>query len=344
MRTNRWTRSLGISLAVSTLILGIGYPLGGAVQASAPAHPAHLTSVTLVLKWVPQAQFAGYFIALDKGYYAQQGLNVTIKPGGPEVTPENVVAGGGAQFGIDWMSALLAARDRGLPIVNIAQIFQASGMRIITFKKSGINTIYKFQGHTVGVWFAGNEYQFFALEHKYHLKNIHVVSEPFVMTPFLTGKMDVAQAMTYNEIGVVLEHGVSRSQLNIFDYNQLGVSILEDGIFATSSYLKSHGAIAVKFLRASIKGWQYALAHPVEAGAISFRHAPAGTTTLFHQKYMAKEVNKLIMYGPGLSHTIGYMGPNLFRRTWTTLLQQKVIKHAPSGAYTQVYWQQAGGH
>jgi NitT/TauT family transport system substrate-binding protein len=338
MRTNRWTRSLGILLAISMLAFG----METSAQAARPH--AGMVNVTLVLKWVPQAQFAGYFIAKDKGYYAQQGLNVTIKPGGPEVTPETVVAGGGAQFGIDWLSALLHARDTGVPIVNIAQIFQASGMRIIDFKRSGINSIYKFSGHTVGVWFAGNEYQFFALEHKYHLTNIKVVSQPFVMTPFLTGHMEIAHAMTYNELGVVLEHGVSRSQLNIFDYNKLGVSILEDGIFATSSYLKSHGDVAVKFLRASIRGWQYAVAHPNEAGAISYSHAPAGTTTLFHQKYMARQVARLIEYGPGLSHTIGYMSPVLFRRTWTTLLQQKVIHHAPSGAYTQVYWRRAGGH
>jgi NitT/TauT family transport system substrate-binding protein len=323
----------------------LAFGVNSSVLARAPEHPQRATSVTLVLKWVPQAQFAGYFIALDKGYYKAQGLNVTIKPGGPDVVPETVVAGGGADFGLDWFSALLAARDRGVPLVNIAQIFQASGMRIISFKSSGINSIQKFRGKRVGVWFSGNEYQFMALMNKYHMsppKNyMTVVSQPFVMTPFLTRKLDVAHAMTYNELGVVLEAGVKLSQLNVFDYNKLGVSILEDGIFANQSWLKSHSAIAVKFLRASIKGWQYAVAHQTEAGTISFNHAPSGTTTLHHQIYMAQQVAKLIMYGAGLNHPIGYMDPMTYHRTWATLLAQGVIKKAPSGAYTQVYWHQA---
>jgi NitT/TauT family transport system substrate-binding protein len=324
----------------------LAFGINSTVSAHTSAHPQRaLTSVTLVLKWVPQAQFAGYFIALDKGYYKAEGLDVTIKPGGPDVVPETVVSGGGAQFGLDWFSALLAARDRGIPLVNIAQIFQASGMRMISFKSTGIDSIAKFRGKKVGVWFAGNEYQFFALMNKYHMappsKYMTVEQEPFVMTPFLTHKMDVAHAMTYNELGVVLEAGVKLSQLNVFDYNKLGVSILEDGIFADQSWVKSHSAIAVKFLRASIKGWKYALAHQTEAGQISFNHAPSGTTTLHHQIYMAQQVAKLIMFGAGLSHPIGYMDPMTYQRTWQTLLQQKVLKKAPSGAYDQSYWHKA---
>ncbi|MBV9278518.1 MAG: ABC transporter substrate-binding protein [Chloroflexi bacterium] len=319
--------------------------MGTAAQAARPG--AGTDSVTLVLKWVPQAQFAGYFIALDNGYYRQEHLNVTIKPGGPDVTPETVVTGGGAQFGLDWLSGLLVARDKGLPLVNIAQVFQASGMRMITFKSSGINSIAQFRGHKVGVWPAGNEYQFYALMNKVGMSPpqnyMHVVTQLFVMDPFLNHQLDVAQAMTYNELGVVLEHGVKRSQLNIFDYNKLGVSILEDGIMARADYVQSHRDIVVRFLRASIKGWQYAVSHPTQAGQISFSHAPSGTTTLHHQIYMAQQVAKLIKYGPGLSHPIGYMDPALYQRTWRTLLQQKVIHHMPASAYTQVYWKAATG-
>jgi len=342
MSTNRWTRNLGILLAVATLAFG----MGNLAQASTVHRPQRaMENVTLQLKWVPQAQFAGYYVALVKGYYRAQGLNVTIKPGGPDIAPENVVASGGAQFGIDWLSALLAARDNGLPLVNIAQVFQASGMRLIAFKSSHITSISQFRGKKVGVWFSGNQYQFMALMAKYHMfpprQYMTVVSQPFVMDPFLNHQLDVAHAQTYNELGVVLEHGIKRRQLQIWDYNKLGVSILEDGIFATRNYLISHGPTAVRFLRASIRGWTYAVEHPKEAGTISFNYAPKGTTTLAHQIYMANEVAKLIRYKGGLTHPVGYMDPALFQRTWSTLLAQHVIKHAPSGAYDQQYWRTA---
>jgi NitT/TauT family transport system substrate-binding protein len=325
--------------AAAAAVLLLGFSFGPRAE----AHQQHaLTNVTLQLKWVPQAQFAGYFVAADKGYYRAQGLNVTIKPGGPDIAPEQVVAGGGAQFGIDWLSALLVARDKGLPLENIAQVFQASGMRLIAFKSAHINSIQQFKGKHVGVWFAGNQYQFMALMAKYHMyppsKYMTVVSQPFVMTTFLNHQLAVAHAMTYNELGVVLESGVKMSQLKIWDYNKLGVSILEDGIFADPKWAAAHRSIVVKFLKASIQGWNYSVAHPNEAGQISFKHAPSGTTTLAHQKYMAAQVAKLIKYGPGLKHPIGYMDPASYKRTWQTLLQQSQIKKAPGMAYDQSYY------
>jgi NitT/TauT family transport system substrate-binding protein len=304
-----------------------------------------LTSVTLQSKWVPQAQFAGYYVALDKGYYKQAGLNVTIKPGGPDIAPEQVVASGGAQFGIDWLSALLVSRDEGVPIENIAQIYQASGMRLIAFKSSGITSIQGFKHKKVGVWFSGNQYQFLALMNKYHMSPpasyMSVLKEPFTMDSFLNHQMDVAHAMTYNELGVVYEHGIKPSQLRIWDYNKLGVRILEDGIFTKTAWAKAHRSTVVAFLKASIKGWKYAVSHPNEAGQISYKYAPAGTSTLSHQKYMAREVAKLIKYGPGKSHPIGYMDPSAYKTSWQALLQEKVIKKAPTNAFDQSYWKAA---
>lgn len=338
------TRGLGVVLAATAITLGTG----PTAQAHRVRVPQRLTSVTLQLKWLNQAQFMGYYVAAQRGYYARQGLNVTIKPGGPDVAPEQVVASGGAQFGIDWLSALIKSREQGLPLQNIAQIYQASGMRLITFKSSGITSINQFRGKKVGVWFFGNEYQFMALMAKYGMSPpanyMKVVSQPFTMDLFLNRTIDVAHAMTYNELGIVLSR-VPRSSLRIFDYNKLGVSILEDGIFAKPSWLRSHRSLAARFLRASIQGWNWAVAHPVLAGRISFQYA--GSTApggLAHQIYMAREVAKLVRYGPGRTHTVGYMDPATFRRTWRTLRQQGVIKRVPRYAYNQTYWRMAGGH
>jgi NitT/TauT family transport system substrate-binding protein len=344
---NHLTR--GFSFIIAAGMLTFGFTFGQPVHASTATRPARLTSVTLQLKWVPQAQFAGYFVAKDKGFYRAQGLDVTIKAGGPQIAPEEVVQSGGADFGIDWLSALLQARDTGLQLQNIAQIFQASGMRLITLKSSGITTVRQFKGRTVGVWPSGNQYQFYALMHKIGYsppqKYMNVAQEGFTMDDFLNHKLDVAHAMTYNELGVVLEHGIKLSQLRIFDYNKLGVSILEDGLFVKSSWSASHKDIIVKFLKASIQGWQWAVQHPAAAGQISFSQTQSGTTTLFHQKYMMAQVAKLILYGAGKTHTIGYMDPALWHRTWGTLFRENIIHHPPTaGAYTQVYWKAAGGH
>lgn len=338
------TRGFGVALAAAAIVLGAGT----SALANHARAPQHLTAVTLQLKWLNQAQFMGYYVAIQKGFYRQNGLNVTIKVGGPDVAPEQVVASGAAQFGIDWLSALITSREQGLPLQNIAQIYQASGMRLITFKSTGITSINQFRNKKVGVWFAGNQYQFYALMAKYHMSPpasyMHVVSQPFTMDLFLNHTLDVAHAMTYNELGIV-ESQVPASRLRIFDYNKLGVSILEDGIFGKPSWLRSHARIAAEFLKGSIEGWRWAVAHPVLAGRISFQYAGANAPGgLAHQVYMARQVAKLIDYGPGMMHTIGYMDPTAFKRTWKTLLAQGVIHRAPVYAYNQTYWRMAGGH
>lgn len=338
------TRGLGVVLAASAISLGAGT----AVLAHHARAPQHLTNITLQLKWLNQAQFMGYYAAIQNGFYAKQGLNVNVKIGGPDVAPEQVVASGGAQFGIDWLSALVKSREQGLPLQNIAQIFQKSGMRLITFKSSGITNINQFRGRKIGVWFFGNEYQFMALMAKYHMSPpanyMHVISQPFTMDLFLNHTLDVAHAMTYNELGIVLDH-VPKNRLRIFDYNKLGVSILEDGIFAKPAWLHAHPALSAKFLRGSIEGWNWAVAHPVLAGRISYQFAGANSPGgLAHQIYMAREVAKLVHAGAGLTHTVGYMDPTAFARTWRTLKAQGVIKRVPVNAYTQTYWRMAGGH
>lgn len=329
------------------------------VGGTALANPAHksLINIKLQLKWVAQSQFAGYYVAYNKGYYKKAGLNVTILNGGPQVTPETVVESGAAQFGIDWFPSLLHERDSGRPIVSVAQIYQATGMRMITFKSSGINSIKKFKGHTVGVWPSGNQYQFFALMHKLGYKcsintfscasstGIKVVQEGFTMDPFLNHTLQVSQAMTYNELGVVTEqppsgHGVPLKDLNVFDYNKLGVSMLEDGIFAQPSWLKSHRAAAIAFIKASIQGWNSVVKNPTEAGKITYKYIPPGTATEGHMIYQAKQVAKLITANLK-GHKIGWMNPSSYARTWKEAKLDGVITKKPSGAYDQSYWKAA---
>jgi NitT/TauT family transport system substrate-binding protein len=303
--------------------------------------------VTLQLKWVAQAQFAGYYAAKAKGFYDAAGLSMTIKPGGPDIIPEQVVAGGGAQFGIDWLPSLLSAREQGTPLINIAQVFQYSGMREIAFKSSGIKSVSDFHGKKVAVWFGGNEFELLATLDKYHLdrdKDLTLVKQPFDMNLLLNHEVSAAAAMTYNEYHQVLEAGVRPDDLVVIDFNKEGTAMLEDGIFSTESWLNDpgHREIAARVLRASFQGWIFCRDHPADCVDIVLRQDTTGVMTRQHQTTMMAEINKLIWGPPAPAHGIGYMEPAAFKRTADIALKFGVIKKpAADNAYTHAIWEMA---
>ena len=203
---------------------------------------AQATKVRLQLKWVTQAQFAGYYAAKSQGFYKAENLDVTIIPGGPDIVPEQVVAGRGAEFGIDFLPSLLSAREQGVPLVNIAQVFAYSGMRELAFKTSGIKTPADLKGRKVAVWFGGNEFALLATLAKYKLdpqKDLTLVQQPFDMNLLLQKQVDAAAAMTYNEYKQVLDGGVKPEDLVVIDFNQEGTAMLEDGIFTRADWLQA---------------------------------------------------------------------------------------------------------
>src|SRR2546425_8652395 len=217
--------------------------------------------VTLQLKWVTQAQFAGYYAAKAKGLYTAELLDVTIRPGGLDIVPEQVVAGGGAQFGLDWLPSLLSAREQGAPLVNIAQVFAYSGTREIAFKASGVKGAGDLRGRKVAVWFGGNEFALLATLEKYRIdpqKDVTLVQQPFDMNLLLQKQVEAAAAMTYNEYRQVLDAGVKPEDLILIDFNKEGTAMLEDGIFTRADWLRDakNKAVAARFLRASLKGWE----------------------------------------------------------------------------------------
>ena len=218
--------------------------------------------VKLQLKWVPQAQFAGYFVALEKGYYKDENLDVTIVPGGPDIVSEQQVANGQADFGVDWVASFLAFRDKGLPLVDVAQIYQSSGLLLVSKKSANITKPEDLKGKNVGVWYGGNEFEFLALMDKLKFdpdKDMTVIKQGFTMDPFLAGQMDAASAMTYNEYQIVLESGVKAEDLNVINYTTEGVGMLEDNLFASEDMVKAKPDLVQRFVRASIKGWQGAI-------------------------------------------------------------------------------------
>ena len=232
--------------------------------------------VTIQLKWVTQAQFAGYYVAQDKGYYQAAGLDVTIKPGGPDIAPPQVIAGGGADVIIDWMPSALASREKGVALVNIAQIFKKSGMMLTCRKDSGIKSPSDFRGKTLGVWFYGNEYPFLSWMSKLGIpttggsNGVKVLRQGFNVDPILQKQAECVSTMTYNEYWQVVDAGLSPSELIVYKYEEQGVATLEDGLYVLEDNLKNAAFVNKmgRFLRASIKGWKYAGDHPDEAAHI----------------------------------------------------------------------------
>ncbi len=293
-------------------------------------------AVTLQLKWVAQAQFAGYFVAKDKGFYEEEGIDITIKNGGPDVAPEQVIAGGGADVIVDWMAGALAARDKGVGLVNIAQPFKKSGLLLICPKDGPVQTVADFPGHTLGVWFFGNEYPFYAWMNKEGIPTdggdagVNVLKQSFDVEPLIQGQADCISVMTYNELGQAIDAGFTTDKLTIFNYTEMGNDLLEDGLYAMEEDLAdpAFAETMVRFVKASQKGWKYAVENPDEAAQIVIDNDESGAQTLEHQQYMMSEVAKLV------DPDDFALNIDAYNRTEKALLDQKIIENQPEGAYT----------
>jgi NitT/TauT family transport system substrate-binding protein len=297
-----------------------------------------LTKVTLQLKWVTQAQFAGYYAAKAKGYYTKAGLDVTIKPGGPNIVPEQVVAGGQAQFGIDWLSSLMLSRAKNIPLVSISQVFNKSGLTLLTWKDTGINTVAKMKNKKVGNWLFGNEFEVFAALAKYgmdpaHNKGVTIYQQPFSMDFFLKRQADAASAMTYNELAQVLEAKnpktgklYTMNDLNVIKMQAVGTSMLEDNIFTTTNYLKDPANVetAKKFVAASLQGWIYCRTHLTECTNIVLTQGTA--LPKGHQRWMMNEINALIWPA---KKGIGMMDPVAYARSAKIVATYGKLKKVP---------------
>ena len=303
--------------------------------------------LTLQLKWVTQAQFAGYYVAKDKGFYKDAGLDVTVKAGGPDINPSQVIAGGGADVIVDWMPSALATREKGVPLVNISQVFKRSGMMLTCRKDSGIKTPKDFGGRTLGVWFYGNEYPFLSWMDKLGYKTtgdgnaVKVLKQGFNVDPLLQKQADCISTMTYNEYWQIIESGWKADQLIVFKYEDQGVATLEDGLYTLEKSIADPAMAAklAKFLKASLKGWEYAIKNQDEAVKIVLANDASGAQTEGHQKTMMQEIAKLVEGGK-----LGYLEPAAYDRTVKTLLTGKsdpVISKKPQGAYTHKIWEAA---
>lgn len=338
-----------VALAVSACATPTSAPQQPPAQPQQPAAPAETPAaapakvpVRVVLQWVPQSQFAGYYAAKDKGFYDAEGLDVTIIPGGPDIAPAQVVASGGAEFGVAWLPGrTLAAREGGADLVNIAQIFQRSGTLMVSFKEKNITKVEDFKGKNVGSWLLGNEAELFAAMRKVGLdpeKDANIIKQNFDMSQLLNGEVDVAQAMIYNEYAQVLETRNPKTgelykpeDLNVIDFNEVGTAMLQDGIMARESWLSQPGNedIAVRFLRATFRGWIFCRDNFDECVQIVLNNGTALGES--HMRWQLNEVNALIWPSP---NGIGIMDENLYKQTVEIAKTYGILKRDPDpGAY-----------
>lgn len=314
----------------------------GAVGFAGTAHA--LDDFTLQLKWVTQAQFAGYYYALENGYYEDEGLNVTINPGGPDVNPIQVLIGGGADATVEWLGNPLATREAGTPIVNIAQIYSRSGLGLTCPASTGIETPQDLAGHKVGTWFYGNEYPTFAFINNLGLTyqgedaDVEVVKVGFNVDPLLNGEVDCITTMTYNEYYQILEAGFAPEDLVVFQYEDYDASVLEDGLYTLEASIADPemNDKLVRFVRASIRGWSDAAADPEGAVDAVLENDETGLSqSMDKQLYGMEQVALLV--APADSQ-VGYLDEAAFERSVDVLLlgggDAPVITVRPEGAYT----------
>jgi NitT/TauT family transport system substrate-binding protein len=348
MTRANWSWLAGLLVAASLALPGCGG--GGASEGegkqadgTGTEEQAEMDSVTLQLNGVTEARFAGYYAAQDQGYYVEERLDVTIRPGGPDIVPEQVVLGGQAEFGLNWLDSTLATRDQGGDIVNIAQVFTRSGMTEITLRDSGIDDIRELRGKKVGVWLGGNEHKLFAALNKSGLdpmKDVQIVAQPqpFDMNLFVNRQIDAAAAMTYNELALVLEQEnpdtgelYTLDELNVFKMSDLGTGALEDGVFVRAAWIQDeeNRDVAKRFLTASFRGWVYCRDNQEECLQIVLENGP--TLGEGRQRWQLNEINDLIWPAP---LGIGIMDPESYRITWQIALDYAIIKNPPDDART----------
>ncbi len=321
---------------MTTFVAGSALGLWGTL-----AHAAD--DITLQLKWVTQAQFGGYYVAQEKGFYEEEGLNVTIKPGGPDIAPVQVLLGGGADVMVDWLPSALAAREKGAPIVNIAQPFASSGLMLTCLKEHGITSPADFPGHTLGTWFFGNEIPLMSWMGKLGYATdgseggVTIQKINFNVDPLLQKQVECATTMSYNEYWQVIDAGLTPDDLVVFKYEDEGISTLEDGLYTTEENLANPEMTdkLVRFVRASMKGWKYAEANPDEAAEIVLENDQTGAQTEKHQKRMMGEIAKLT------AGSNGALDEAAFDRSAAITMEGGMITKAPEGAWTHAITDEA---
>jgi NitT/TauT family transport system substrate-binding protein len=346
---------ISVSAGLAALALAACSTTSTGDSSTASTSPGALTPVKLQLQWFTQAQFGGYFAAVDQGFYKDAGLDVSIIEGGVDIVPQTVLAQGQADFAIAWVPKALASREQGAGITDVAQIYQRSGTRQVSFKDKNITKAADLKGKKVGNWGFGNEFELFAGMTKAGLdpsKDVTLVQQQFDMQALLKGDIDAAQAMDYNEYAQVLEATNPKTgklytpdDFNVISWQDEGTAMLQDAIWANTEKLgdKAYQDTTVKFIEASIKGWAFCRDNLEKCRDIVV--AKGSKLGASHQLWQMNEVNKLIWpatAGAGLIDKAAWDQTVTIAQGAKNAEGKTVLTKAPEGlAYTNEYVEKA---
>lgn len=340
MKTMKRRRILLLITAAVVLVSGVFLAgCGGSDEKKS----GDLDKLTLQSLWLPQGQFAGVYVAKEKGFYEDEGIDLEILPGGTDVTSEDQVENDVAQIGTAFYSSVLTYQENGSDFINIFQVMQKSPQWLVTKKDSGITSGKDLKGKKVANWFGGRQYEFYALAQKYGYdpeKDIDCVQQDYTMDQFENDEVDAASAMSYNEYLLLLENGYSEDDLNVIDPNKEGTAMLEDCLFVKKSWAEENEDLLVRFIRATIKGWQYTAEHPEEAGKIVYKEGESATED--HQIAMTKKVVEFVA-PDGNTDEIGKLDTDALQQTIDLGVQSGLIKKAISldKSVDSSYWEKA---
>lgn len=288
-----------------------------------------LRKVSFIPQWAPQAQFAGYYVAYERGIYQKYGIDLTIIPGGPDRLPSDFLEAGRADFVTMWLSSGIQGRAHGVKLINIAQMMQRSALMLVAKKSRGIKTPQDINGKKVGLWDPLYQIQPRAFFKKYHLK-VNIIPQSYSVNLFLRDGVDVASAMWYNEYHTILNYGLNPDELTTVFFHEHGLNFPEDGIYTMEDTFQRDHSLCCAFIKASIEGWLYAFAHPQEALGIIMKymekaHIPANQV---HQKWMLERMEDLIL--PHDTHApMGTLLPEDYSRVAQGLKENGLIKEIP---------------
>lgn len=315
--THSTRRALSAVAGIAVASLALSACAGGsAPEASGEADFTPLTSVKLQLQWLPQAQFAGYYVALDQGYFEEEGFDeVEVVPSGGDIVPQDALVEGDVDFAVAWVPKVLGTMEnQGVELTDIAQVFQKSGTTQVSWKDSGITGVEDFEGKRIGSWGFGNEWEIFAAmaDDGLDASTVEITTQDFSMNALLDKDVDAAQAMTYNELAQLLEtvnpatgQLYTMDDIDVISYEDTAGAMLQDALWADTQRLAEDPAYAdaaTRFLKAVVKGWVFARDNPTEAAEITYAAATAPGVSAFpvgpvHQLWQMNEVNKLIWTG-----------------------------------------------
>ncbi len=345
----RWHWSLALLLALTMAAASCGDDSTEAGAGGGDGDCETVDEVSLQLQWFAQAQFAGYYAAVDEGFYAARCLDVTIVEGGVDIVPQQQLGSGAVDYAISWVPKALVSREEGIDIVNVAQVFQRSGTLQVSFTDAGITGPADFAGRKIGNWGFGNEFEMLAGARSAGLEpgtDFELVQQNFDMVALIQGEIDAAQAMTYNEYAQVLEtvnpdtgELYQPEDLTVVDWNDVGTAMLQDAIWADGAKLgdEAYADQTTRFIAASIEGWMWCRDNADACVDVVLENGP--TLGRSHQAWQLNEINKLIWPSPGGA---GVMDSALWDQTIDVSMSEAVLSAAPDdAAYTTEHAQAA---